>query len=135
MSSSCRLIAECKDLLRVIKKGPAVKGTVDEVIDQCSAIFNLRDSIEEARARAEEATDEKQRRMHASKGTYSLSRFFALTNTLLGLQNLKRYFTLIVFQAYLQSTEPDTMRSFESFETFVKNRPGKFLSHISSYHP
>lgn len=46
-------------------------------------------------------------------------------NLVVGLQNLRRYFTLIIFQAYLYSTEPDTMRSFESFESFVKNRPGK----------
>jgi hypothetical protein len=41
-----------------------------------------------------------------------------------GLQELRRYFGLIVFQAYLQSTEPDTMKSFESFESFVRDRPG-----------
>ena len=40
-----------------------------------------------------------------------------------GLQNLRRYFELVVFQAYLQSTIPDTMQSFESIETFVKARP------------
>ncbi|KAF8896122.1 inositol hexakisphosphate-domain-containing protein [Infundibulicybe gibba] len=95
------------NLLRVVRKGPAVKSTVDDAIDQCSAVYNLRDSIEEARARAEQATDERQKRAYAQKG----------------LQNLRRYFELIVFQAYLQSTEPDTRRSFETVETFVKNRP------------
>ena len=47
-----------------------------------------------------------------------------------GLQNLRRYFELIVFQSYLQSIEPDTIQSFENenVETFVKNRPGaRFL--------
>lgn len=44
---------------------------------------------------------------------------------LVGLQNLRRYFELIVFQAYLQSIEPDTRESLESIQTFVKNRPGK----------
>ncbi|TFK40212.1 inositol hexakisphosphate-domain-containing protein [Crucibulum laeve] len=95
------------NLLRVIRKGPAVKSIVDNAIDQCSAVYNLRDSIEEARTRAEQATDDKQKRIHVSKG----------------LQNLKRYFELIVFQAYLQSTEPDTMQSFEGIEVFVKDRP------------
>lgn len=47
-----------------------------------------------------------------------------LTYSHLGLQTLRRYFELIVFQSYLQSTKPDTMQSFESVETFVKNRPG-----------
>ncbi|PPQ64598.1 hypothetical protein CVT26_001996 [Gymnopilus dilepis] len=95
------------NLLRVIRKGPAVKSAVDDAIDRSSAVYNLRDSIEESRIRAEEAADEKQKRLHTSKGIY----------------NLRRYFELIVFQAYLQSIEPDTMKSFENVETFVKNRP------------
>lgn len=95
------------NLLRVVRKGPAVKSSVDDAIDQCSAVYNLRESIEESRVLAERSTDEKQKRTHVSKG----------------LHNLRRYFELIVFQSYLQSTEPDTMESFESVETFVKNRP------------
>ncbi|KAI0360175.1 hypothetical protein OH77DRAFT_1394828 [Trametes cingulata] len=95
------------NLLRVIRKGPMVKQAVDDAIDQCSEVFNLRDAIEEARARAEQATDERQRRLHAHRG----------------LQNLRRYFELIIFQAYLQSTEPDTMETHASFESFVKERP------------
>lgn len=120
---------QLQDLLRVIRKGPAVKNTVDEAIDQCSMVYNLRDSIEEARARAEEATDPQQKRVYASKGAFSCSQYRGSSfNPLTGLQNLRRYFTLIIFQAYLQSTEPDTMRSVESFETFVKNRPGVHFS-------
>ncbi|KAF8802506.1 hypothetical protein BYT27DRAFT_7196707, partial [Phlegmacium glaucopus] len=97
------------NLLRVIRKGPAVKSAVDDAIDQCSAVYNLRNAIEEARLKAEQATDEKQRRLHTSKG----------------LQNLRRYFELIVFQSYLQSIEPDTIQSLENenVETYVKNRP------------
>ncbi|CDO71831.1 hypothetical protein BN946_scf184939.g55 [Trametes cinnabarina] len=95
------------NLLRVIRKGPMVKQAVDDAIDQCSEVFNLREAIEEARSRAEQATDERQRRLHAHRG----------------LQNLRRYFELIIFQAYLQSTEPDTMQTHESFESFVKDRP------------
>jgi hypothetical protein len=37
---------------------------------------------------------------------------------------MRRYFELIVFQSYLQSIEPDTMDSFETIETYIKNRPG-----------
>ncbi|KJA26349.1 hypothetical protein HYPSUDRAFT_36651 [Hypholoma sublateritium FD-334 SS-4] len=95
------------NLLRVVRKGPAVKSAVDNAIDQCSTVYNLRDAIEDARVHAEGSTDEKQTRIHTSKG----------------MHNLRRYFELIVFQSYLQSTEPDTMESFESFETYVKNRP------------
>ena len=39
------------------------------------------------------------------------------------MQNLRRYFELVVFEAYLQSTEPDTMKTFPSFESFVNNLP------------
>lgn len=96
------------NLLRVIRKGPKVKLTVDNAVDLCTVdLFNLRESIEESRMQAEQATDEAKKRLHAQKG----------------LQNLRRYFDLIVFQAYLQSTEPDTFESIESIETFVKNRP------------
>ncbi|KAJ7873158.1 inositol hexakisphosphate-domain-containing protein [Mycena leptocephala] len=94
-------------LLRVIRKGLTVKSTVDDAIDRADIVYNLRDAIEEARTRADQATDDKEKRKHAQKG----------------LQNLHRYFALIVFQAYLQSTEPDTRQSFESIESFVRNQP------------
>lgn len=85
-----------------------MKQAVDDAIDQCGEVSNLRDSIEEARSCAEQAADERQRRLHAHRA----------------LQNLRRYFELIIFQAYLQSAEPDTMETHESFESFVKSRPG-----------
>lgn len=44
--------------------------------------------------------------------------------TVLGMTYLRRYFSLIIFQAYLRSTQPDTVRSFETFENFIKSRPG-----------
>ncbi|KAJ6507779.1 inositol hexakisphosphate-domain-containing protein [Mycena vitilis] len=94
-------------LLRVVRKGLAVKITVDDAIDRADIVYNLRDAIEEARTRADQATDEKEKRKHAQKG----------------LQNLHRYFALIVFQAYLRSTEPDTRRSIETIESFVKSQP------------
>ncbi|KIK55186.1 hypothetical protein GYMLUDRAFT_48165 [Collybiopsis luxurians FD-317 M1] len=95
------------NLLRVFRGGITIKETVDNAIDQCAVVYNLRDSIEESRMQAEQATDDKQKRAHAQKA----------------LHNLRRYFELIVFQAYLQSTRPDTLKDFESIESFVKNRP------------
>ncbi|KAG6900693.1 hypothetical protein C0993_005005 [Termitomyces sp. T159_Od127] len=95
------------NLLRVIRKGPMVKNAVDDAIDQCSAVINLREAIEKSRNQAESATDEKEKRAFAQKG----------------LQNLRRYFELIVFQAYLQTTEPNTRESLETVENYVKNRP------------
>lgn len=45
-----------------------MKNAVDEAVDRCAAVLNLRDLIEEERLQAEQATDEKQRRVHTSKG-------------------------------------------------------------------
>lgn len=133
-----RLTRRIADLLRVIRKGPAVKNTVDEAIDQCAEVFNLRDSIEEARTKAEQASDEKSKKMYAQRGMISLLYsllFVSSQRRNLGLQNLRRYFDLIVFQAYLQSTEPDTMSTVGSFESFVKSLPGSFSCTILRKHP
>ncbi|KAF6759011.1 hypothetical protein DFP72DRAFT_844779 [Ephemerocybe angulata] len=86
---------------------------VDEAIDRCSEVYNLRDSIEEACERAYGTTDEKQKRAHVLMVSHQTT----------GMHDLRRYFELIVFQAYLQSTEPDTMRSFPTVDNFVKERP------------
>ncbi|KAF8176691.1 inositol hexakisphosphate-domain-containing protein [Mycena galopus ATCC 62051] len=88
-------------LLRVVRKGLAVKSTVDDAIDRADIVYNLRDAIEEARTRADQATDDKEKRKHAQKADRPAK--------------LHRYFALIVFQAYLQSTEPDT-RIIKTFE-------------------
>jgi hypothetical protein len=67
-----------EDLLRVIRKGPAVKNAVDEAIDQCGLVFNLRDSIEEARASAEQTTDQQSRRMFVQKGDTRVSLLYTI---------------------------------------------------------
>ncbi|KAF7295972.1 hypothetical protein MKEN_01411800 [Mycena kentingensis (nom. inval.)] len=95
------------NLLRVLRKGLAVKSIVDEAIDRADVVYNLRDAIEESRTQADQATDEKEKRKHASRG----------------LQTLHRYFTLMIFQSYLQSTEPDTRQSFETIDEFVQRQP------------
>ena len=114
------------DLLRVIRKGPAVKAAVDDAIDQCAEVLNLRDSIEEARIRAEQVTDEREKRAFAQRGPSRppLQRNI-FPHSIEGLQNLRRYFELIVFQAFLQSTEPDNLQTYQTFEAFVNNLPGK----------
>ncbi|CCO28893.1 Paladin [Rhizoctonia solani AG-1 IB] len=95
------------NLLRVIRRGPDVKRIVDDAIDQCDQFMNLRESIEDARLRAEGVADEQQKK-----------RFFQI-----GLHNLRKYFELIVFQNFLMENDPDTVQTFASFEEFVKSRP------------
>ena len=58
------------DVLRVVRKGPAIKNEVDDAIDLCAEVFNLRDSIEEARSQCEQATDDRQKKALANKGAY-----------------------------------------------------------------
>jgi hypothetical protein len=41
-----------------------------------------------------------------------------------GLRALRRYFLLIVYQAYLDDTQPDTFDNLVRFEAFVRKRPG-----------
>lgn len=45
-----------------------MKNAVDEAVDRCAVVLNLRESIEEERVKADQATDEKQKRVHTSKG-------------------------------------------------------------------
>ncbi|MCO5589890.1 hypothetical protein L7F22_043859 [Adiantum nelumboides] len=94
-------------LLRVIPHGLEVKQKVDEAIDQCAGVVNLRDSIEDARIAAEQAEDESVRHERIQNG----------------VNNFRRYFQLIVFQAYLDATPPVKLDSLPTFEEFVRDQP------------
>ncbi|PWN31661.1 uncharacterized protein FA14DRAFT_127972 [Meira miltonrushii] len=94
-------------LLRVIPHGLEVKQKVDDAIDQCSGVVNLRDSIEDARIAAEQAEDESVRHEKIQHG----------------VNNFRRYFQLIVFQAYLDATPPVKLDSMPTFEEFVRDQP------------
>ena len=92
-------------LLRVIPRGLEVKRIVDAAVDQCGSVTNIRDAIEDARQHAERAEGaERTRHIHS------------------GVQALRRYFSLLLFQAYLDSVRPDTVLT-QSFEQFVRRQP------------
>ena len=93
-------------LLRVIPRGQEVKRVVDDCIDQCSTILNLRRTIEDARVAALDAPNDEAREQHIANG----------------VQGLRRYFHLLLFQAYLESVRPESMLS-NTFERFVKRQP------------
>jgi hypothetical protein len=82
---------------------------VDNAIEHCSQTFDLLKAIENAKLAADEAVDDRQKRKESTKGLY----------------HLRQYFELIIFQAYLSATAPDTWRDLETFEHFVGSRPGK----------
>ena len=63
------------DVLRVVRKGPAIKNEVDDAIDLCAEVYNLRDSIEESRARCEQAVDDRQKKALANKGAHGYQRW------------------------------------------------------------
>ncbi|PWN22032.1 hypothetical protein BCV69DRAFT_281942 [Microstroma glucosiphilum] len=102
-------------LLRVTPYGLQVKETVDDAVDRAGSIINLRDSIEESRLAAEEIEDPESPQRKAKISA--------------GCQALKRYYSLIVFQAYLNATTPDTIDDMPTFESFVRRQP--VLSTIS----
>ncbi|WWC73457.1 uncharacterized protein I206_107427 [Kwoniella pini CBS 10737] len=101
--TSWQVINSC---LRVIRHGLDVKQAVDEAIDDTSTQFNLRDAIEDTRQKAQEAKDPATRQKLTNKSLY----------------HLKRYFHLILFQAYLDDRAPDDEDPY-SFESFVRHRP------------
>ncbi|KAJ1604262.1 hypothetical protein NDA14_007583 [Ustilago hordei] len=94
-------------LLRVIPKGLEVKKMVDDCIDQCATVTNLREAIEEARLAAEDTEDEALRKKRIQSA----------------IHNLRRYFLLIVFQSYLTQTRPDLLEAAPSFRSFVTRQP------------
>ncbi|OBZ84318.1 Paladin [Choanephora cucurbitarum] len=94
-------------LLRVIKNGLEVKRNVDEVIDKCGAFLNLREMIESEHLKAENESDEKKKAAYVRRGVAALH----------------RYFMLLCFGAYLDSTPPDSATSTETFDVWMNKRP------------
>ncbi|CAO3609264.1 unnamed protein product [Cunninghamella echinulata] len=97
-------------LLRVIKHGLENKRIVDDTLDQCGLIMNLRDVIEEARVHAEQEMDPVKRKQQIKRGGVAL----------------ERYYMLICFQVYLDSTSPDLMHETESFGHYMKRHAELF---------
>jgi hypothetical protein len=94
-------------LLRVIKNGLEIKYIVDDVIDKCGAFLNLREIIESEHIQSENENDESKKRYHIKRA----------------ISALQRYFVLICFQAYLDSTSPEMVQAIETFESWMIKRP------------
>lgn len=80
-------------LLRVLRHGLECKTIVDHTIDACGEVFNIRESIQRNRVKAERTADESLQKKY-------YGRCFL---------NLKRYFFLIAFENYLSQTEPNVL--------------------------
>ncbi|KAI8898833.1 inositol hexakisphosphate-domain-containing protein [Globomyces pollinis-pini] len=94
-------------LLRVIRNGIESKRTVDRIIDSCSSHINLRDIIEERRQAYETERNKTLKEEHKKKGIVALD----------------RYFTLILFQNYLDQNAPGMGSDLISFKQWVTNHP------------
>lgn len=94
-------------LLRVIKNGLEIKHTVDDVIDKCGAFLNLREMIESEHIKSEHEDDEVKKKAHIKRS----------------IASLQRYFVLLCFEAYLDSTSPESLNSTETFESWITRRP------------
>ncbi|KAH6570550.1 hypothetical protein BASA60_007657 [Batrachochytrium salamandrivorans] len=94
-------------LLRVIRNGVECKRIVDDAIDNCAHYINLRDVIEESRQVAEAEMD----------GIQKAALFVR------GVLHLRRYFTLILFQSYLDSNEPGVEMMLATFQDWLQKHP------------
>ncbi|WFD25147.1 hypothetical protein MNAN1_000111 [Malassezia nana] len=92
-------------LLRVVPQGQEIKRMVDDAVDTCGAVVNIRDAIERAYVAATEAPEAEQQRHIVN-----------------GVQNLRRYFHMMLFQAYLNSVNPGTIFR-HTYEQFVRKQP------------
>lgn len=102
--------AVINNLIRVIRNGREIKMHVDTAIQQCAGVYNLIDSIEDARQDADDCIDEQKRESKVRRGT----------------DDLRRYFMLVLFAAWLNESSGDSvqaLRGEQSFENFVKDHP------------
>ena len=92
--------------IRTILKSPS-----DSAIQQCGDIFNLLESIEDARQESEEASSNDVKQAKIRRGT----------------DDLRRYFVLVLFAAWLNESSGESLQALrdeQSFERYVKERPG-----------
>jgi hypothetical protein len=95
-------------LLRVVRNGIECKRTVDQVIDCCAKYINVRDVIEDFRQQYETETEP------VSKEKYRMK----------GLLALERYFSIILFQNYLDQNPPmGTFSDLVSFQDWLEQHP------------
>eukprot|EP01018_Ginkgo_biloba_P004364 Gb_39663 [translate_table: standard] len=99
-----------RSLIRVLEGGVEGKRQVDEVIDKCSAMQNLREAIVVYRNSVHHQADEKKREV-------------SLTNF---VQYLERYYFLICFAVYI-NTDQRALSPYSSqqssFVEWMRSRP------------
>ena len=102
--------AVINNLIRVIRNGREIKMHVDAAIQQCAGVHNVVDAIEDARQEAEDVQDAARKESKIRRGT----------------DDLRRYFMLILFAAWLNESSADSieaLRGEQSFEQYVQDHP------------
>ena len=95
-------------LLRVIRNGIECKRVVDRIIDACGEYLNIRDLIEEHRQQYETETNAEVKENARKKGILAL----------------RRYFTLVLFQNYLDQNPPtSSVSDLITFKEWLKKHP------------
>lgn len=90
-------------LVRMLNNGVAIKAQVDELLNHCSEMQNLRTSVFNLKKRAETLAKPKQREEILDRA----------------INYLSRYVLLILFNAYLIETDDSSIR----FSTWLSHRP------------
>jgi hypothetical protein len=123
------------DVLRIVRNGLNVKATVDAAIDKCASLsFNLIDSIEDSRLKAENASDEKERKKQFNRGMISdFNDCEDQHEPCSGRHNLRRYYTLLLFQAYLDSITLEDRLNLQTFGQFIEAHPGNYESRFVTF--
>lgn len=99
------------NLIRTIRYGQEIKARVDEAVTACGSYYDLIESVEDARAAAEDAGD------NVTLKAERIQR---------GITSLRAYYFLILFAAFLHETKAKTWRDLRetaSYESWVKARP------------
>jgi hypothetical protein len=102
-------------LMRVVKNGLDVKRTVDDAIDICASYVNLRDAIRQTPAEASASASSAEIKRAKDNSEEGHRRAVA---------NLRRYYILLVFQAFLDDTSPDaTVATRDTFSSWMEHHP------------
>lgn len=104
-------------LLSILDHGREEKQLVDEIIDNCDAVVNLRENVIEYRIKYSVVSrDDKHGQLYLDKAIRSVSVSECHTDT-----QLEQYFDLIVFAAYVENDQG--MAAGVKFSTWLQSRP------------
>ena len=88
-------------LVRLLKSGNLLKAELDDVIDRCAVLQNLRSAIKDLKVMAEQETDPEKKHVFDERGK----------------NYLERYFYLLAYTAYVRDQLPEITQTFSEWMT------------------